>query len=642
MRKLELLAPARDAETARAAILCGADAVYIGGPHHGARASAANSIEDIKALVDFAHRYRVRVYVTLNTLVYDSEIAAVERTVRELYAAQVDALIVQDLGTLRMNIPPIALHASTQCDARTPAKARFLQDAGMSCIVLPREMTLDEIREVSAKVSVPLEAFVHGALCVCYSGDCRASLMNGGRSANRGECAQICRVPFDLTDGDGNVLIANRHLLSLRDLNRIGHLADLADAGISSFKIEGRLKSPDYVMNTVAAYSAALDALCVSRPDEYCRASCGVSDPGFHPDLDKTFNRSYTTYFTTTTRPAAHSLAQHRTPKWTGFPVGIVRATLPRRLTLSLSSGVTLGNGDGLGYFDAAGQFRGFRANKVEEVQQGLWSVNVLDADILPAKGTKIYRNTDAAFDATIRAARPSRTIGVEATLEAHPVPGAEDKVRISLSLSDVRGCSCSASIDTDRIEARSPQREARLKTLSRLGDTIYTLRYLEDNLGDIFIPASTLTTLRRRATDLLTHTAAATYPLQLRDLRKSDKDASALQSAGSDYPPRHLTFHENVANRLAEDFYRSHGVETIEYAAEVVPPSSAEPMRVMTTRYCLRRELGACLRTPDGCRLPFSLVLRPVNPRLRPMQVDFDCAECRMHLSILPASKQQ
>ena len=264
-RPLELLAPAKDAETAIVAIDCGADAVYMGGPHHGARAAAANPVADIKRVCDYAHRFRVKVYVTFNTLIFEDELDEAVAAIGELYAAGVDALIVQDMSLLRLPIPPIALHASTQCDARTPARARFLQDVGMSCIVLPREASLDEIRAYVDAVTVPLEAFVHGALCVSYSGDCRASLVNGGRSANRGECAQICRLPYDLVDGDGNTVVRNRYLLSLKDLNRSRRMGDMARAGVSSFKIEGRLKSADYVAVTVAALSRELDKVVAER-----------------------------------------------------------------------------------------------------------------------------------------------------------------------------------------------------------------------------------------------------------------------------------------------------------------------------------------------------------------------------------------
>ncbi|MDE6633611.1 MAG: U32 family peptidase, partial [Muribaculaceae bacterium] len=303
MRQLELLAPAGNPEIAKEAILHGADAVYIGASSHGARRNAANSIDDIKRVVDYAHIFRVKVYVTVNTIVYEKELRQVERLISDLYRAGVDAIIVQDMSILRMDIPPIQLHASTQCDIRTPEKALFLQNVGFSQLVLPRELTLDEIKKMSEVVSVPLESFIHGALCVSYSGRCHASFASCGRSANRGECAQICRLPFSLTDSKGNVIAKNKHLLSLRDLNTIDILPNLVESGISSFKIEGRLKEASYVKNTVTAYRAALDNIISDNPDRFRRSSFGMSEITFSPKLSKSFNRGFSHYFIESRRP---------------------------------------------------------------------------------------------------------------------------------------------------------------------------------------------------------------------------------------------------------------------------------------------------------------------------------------------------
>jgi putative protease len=609
MRKLQLLAPARDLQTAIAAINCGADAIYIGGPDHGARAAATNSIDDITALCEYAHRFGVKIYGTLNTLIYNDEIADVERLVRCLYSAGVDALIVQDLGLLRMNIPPIALHASTQCDTRTPEKAEFLERAGMSCIVLPREFTLHQIREVSSRVNVALEGFVHGALCVCYSGDCRASLLNGGRSANRGECAQICRLPYDLVDGDGNVIVADRHLLSLRDMNRLAHLADLADAGISAFKIEGRLKSTDYVMNTVAVYSQALNELCAAQPDKYCREAYGTAQPGFAANVNKSFNRGYTEYFLKQTQPAKGTLSQPLTPKWVGEEVGVVTRATPRAITAKLTQ--TLHNGDGIGFFDN-GKFTGFRLNRIDG--NTLYPASTVNI----AHGTKLYRNSDKAFDDAMRAARPVRRIAVDMTLRTTPFG-------LALAISDERGCSIESTIDCALDDARTPQAEARRRTLERLGNTIYALRNVTDEVGDKFVPASVLTALRTRAIEALDHAAAATRPIELR--RPEDSEAHV--------PYTHLTFHDNVANRAARKFYTDHGATKIEPAMEVNMPAAGVETRVMTTRFCLRREMGACLKSKDAGKLPATLILRPVNSAGRPMRLHFDCANCQMHLTV-------
>ncbi len=362
--KLELLAPARNADIAIAAIQAGADAIYIGPDSHGARRAAANSVADIARVVEAAHPFGVKVYATVNTIVYDDEIADVERLVRELYRVGVDALIVQDLGLLRADLPPIDLHASTQCDIRTPAKARWLHSLGFSRVVPARELSLDELRAIhEADPGVEIEAFVHGALCVSYSGDCRASAMAGGRSANRGECAQICRLPFNLTDADGNILVRDKHLLSLRDLNRSESIGAMADAGVSSFKIEGRLKEADYVVNAVAHYSRILDRIVAESGGRYERASAGRSRCSFTPDPSKAFNRGFTPYFLTGRAPRGGIAAIH-TPKAMGENVGTVTASTDRTITARLTA--NLANGDGLGYFDASGKFCGFRLNRVD------------------------------------------------------------------------------------------------------------------------------------------------------------------------------------------------------------------------------------------------------------------------------------
>ncbi|MDE7181041.1 MAG: U32 family peptidase, partial [Muribaculaceae bacterium] len=296
-RPVELLAPAADKEVAFQAILHGADAVYIGGPSHGARSKASNSVEDIAEVVEFAHRFRARVYVTLNTLVYDSEIAEVEKLVDKLYRVGVDALIVQDMALMRMKIPPIALHASTQCDTRTAEKARFLEDVGFSQIVLARELSLREIEDITEAVTVPVECFVHGALCVSYSGRCSASQVTMGRSANRGECAQLCRLPYTLRNGRGEVIERERHLLSLRDFNASHSVERMMLAGVSSFKIEGRMKDASYVKNITAFYRRLIDSIIARYPERFRRSSFGTSEISFTPQLDKSFNRGFTEYF---------------------------------------------------------------------------------------------------------------------------------------------------------------------------------------------------------------------------------------------------------------------------------------------------------------------------------------------------------
>ncbi len=594
---IELLAPARDREVAIEAIRHGADAVYMGASSHGARAAAANSVEDVAAVVDYAHRFRARVYVTVNTIIYEDELKSVERLIRDLYRVGVDALIVQDLGVLRLDIPPIALHASTQCDIRTPETARFLQDLGFSQLVLPRELSLDEIRAMREAVTVPLEAFVHGALCVSYSGDCYASQLHTGRSANRGACAQLCRLPYDLTDATGRTLVRGKHLLSLRDLNRLSDLEALIGAGVSSLKIEGRLKDAGYVKNVVAAYDRELRRLGVPR------TSVGESAVEFVPDVSRSFNRGFTSYFLHDKAP--RSIASIDTPKSIGTPVATVAGAKGRRITLKGLRG-ELANGDGLTFFSPGGAVGGFRVNKVESPSV------IVTADMPPKElvpGLILYRNYDKVFADRLAASTATRTIGLTMTLRR---AGAQ----LCLEASGV-----TATIDSpDPQRANTPQIEARRRVLGKLGATDYRLDSLDDRLGDEFVAASVLTELRRRLIGLLDVAAAATYPYDRR--RPELADAKA--------PSASLTYHANVANSLAERVYRDHGVTgRIERAPEVKTPAGGE-MCVMDTRYCLRRELGHCLRSESGAEWTEPLTLSAPGLTLHPR---FHCADCHMTL---------
>lgn len=599
---IELLAPARNAAVAIAAINHGADAVYIGATSHGARAAAGNSIEEIAGVCDYAHLFHARVYVTINTLVYESELRDVERLIHELYRVGVDALIVQDLGLLRLDLPPIALHASTQCDIRTPAKARFLQDLGFSQLVLPRELTLDEIREMRKAVSVPLEGFVHGALCVSYSGDCRASLLNGGRSANRGECAQICRLPFNLIDGDGKTIIANKHLLSLRDLNRLDSLDALIDAGISSLKIEGRLKDEAYVKNVVSAYDRKLRQLGVPR------TSLGHIERRFQPDPSRSFNRGFTNHFLSTPMPAAGSLASFDSPKSLGPEIATVASVRGKRIQLKNMKATPV-NGDGLAFVTPAGTV-GFRVNRFE-APDTLYTAEVV-SDLKP--GVRLHRSFDKSFaDSLIPAASAVRYIPLQLCLR---------RAGSRLILEQLNGAA--ASIDFPAAEtAKTPQADARRRVISKLGDTQYRLKELTDELGEEFVPASILTSLRRRFIETLNAEMRCRFKRQLR----------AKELAEAKWPDgRNLDFHANVANSLAEHVYRDHGVDgNIEPAWEIAPPAPGRN-NVMTTRYCLRRELGACLKTPAGKSLKEPLTLS--SPTLSsPLHLSFDCARCQMNI---------
>lgn len=605
---LELLAPARNADTAIAAVLAGADAVYIGASSHGARRAAANSVSDIARVADIAHKYNAKVYATVNTIIYDDELAGVERLVGELYRAGVDALIVQDMALLRMDIPPIELHASTQCDIRDAAKARFLADVGFSRLVLARELSLAEIAEIHEAVpGTPLEAFVHGALCVSYSGDCRASYSITGRSANRGECAQICRLPFDLVDAGGRVLVGGKHLLSLRDLNRSAVLGEMAAAGVSSFKIEGRLKDEAYVKNTVGAYSRFLDRLVGESGGRYVRQSCGESRLGFNPSLDKSFNRGFTPYFLSGKAPAK-GMASMSSPKAIGLKVGRVEKCGPKMITARLD--VPLSNGDGLGYFNKAGIFTGFRLNRVEGDRLFPASPQTI------APGTVLYRNRDKEFDDKISAAKTTRLVKADMALRV-----VSDE-RIVLEMTDERGCSASVAMTVPAMQrAVTPQEGPRRRILDKLGGTVYRSGRIIDLAGDYFIPASALASLRRDCVEALDRAARTTYSYSYR----LPEDMSARLPQGEI-----LSVHDNVANRLAREFYLSHGAVALATAIEVDGGGECADAPVMTTRYCLRRELGKCLKYPEGKEWKGPLCLVSGQTRLR---LDFDCRACRMNV---------
>ncbi|MCM1310408.1 MAG: U32 family peptidase [Bacteroides sp.] len=594
---IELLAPARNAQTAITALRCGADAIYIGAPSHGARAAATNSVADIAEVCEFAHLFNARVYVTLNTLVYDNELKDVERLICELYSIGVDALIVQDLGILRLDIPPIALHASTQCDIRTPKKALFLQELGFSQLVLPRELTLEEIRLMRSVVKVPLEVFIHGALCVSYSGACYASLLCGGRSANRGECAQICRLPYDLTDRDGNVLMRNKHLLSLRDLNRLPNLRELFNAGVSSLKIEGRLKDENYVKNVVSAYDSELRRLGVSRTSD------GTAERTFTPDVSRSFNRGFTSHFLYSPMPAKNSLANFNSPKSIGSEVASVSAIKEKKIILK-NIYEPISNGDGLNFNGG-----GFRVNRFE-------SPNILHVteNISGLKpGTILRRNFDKTFTDSLNTAKyATRDIPLSARLRKSGnkvILEAEDGTAAVMQLPEIEA-------------AKTPQGDNHRKIIAKLGDTIFRLAEFDNQIPDIFIPASALTELRRQlVSNLLAGRAARFYrPLRL------------PENAEAKCPIEPT----NVANRLAAQVYRDHGITApIIPAWEVKPPISGEHT-VMTTRYCLRRELGACLKTPQGKNLPAELILTSPNIPT-PLRLNFDCKNCQMQITLTP-----
>lgn len=596
---IELLAPAKNAETGIEAILHGADAVYIGAPRYGARAAAGCTIDDITRLCDFAHTYHARVYVALNTILYQEELADAQEIIWQLYRAGVDALIVQDMALLQLDLPPIALHASTQCDNRTPEKVQFLSEVGFSQVVLAREMSLEDIRKIAAKSDVPLEVFVHGALCVSYSGQCYMSAALTGRSANRGECAQCCRLPYTLVDGKGKIVVADKHLLSLKDLNQSNRLEELIDAGATSFKIEGRLKDVSYVKNITAYYRRQIDAIIARRSDELQRASAGTSTIAFEPNPNKSFNRGFTHYFLDGRTP--QEIIQPHTPKSLGEPVGVIQAVINTR-TLRYKGNVELHNGDGVCCIDRQGEFHGFRINRVEGNTLHLATPQRLTA------GTQIYRNSDLHFDSALQRPTAQRHIDIDITLSEQPQG-------FTLTLTDGT-TTVSRRCDSEKNPSRTPQADRQRQELGKLGNTAYRARNIVIDLShDYFIPPSQLSVWRREAVTLLQRARLLAHRP---DRRKRATTTPQWMSNSVDY-------HANIANKPAQEFYRQHGVEKILPAFELSQPADGELMR---TRHCLRHHLGACLKTPQGKNLAAPLTLKQGNTTL---SLHFDCARCEM-----------
>ena len=602
-RRLELLAPAKDYDVAIAAINCGADAIYMGAEGFGARSAASNSVADVARVVEYAHQFNVKVYVTLNTLIYDDELASVEAMIRQLYRVGVDALIIQDMGILRMDIPPIELHASTQCDVRTPEKAAFLEALGFSQIVLARELNRAEIAEIRRKTSVRLEAFVHGALCVSYSGRCQVSQALKGRSANRGECAQVCRLSFDLVDGAGNTIARNKHLLSLRDFNLSDQLPELIAAGVDSFKIEGRLKDANYVRNAVAYYRREIDKIIANNPEQYERTSCGDARLDFVPELEKGFNRRFTHYFFDSRNPGnGATMASTDTPKAMGEKTGKVVRVSGKNVVVA--SSVQFNNGDGVSYFDRNGQYTGFRINRVD----GNTLVLPRHLDVQP--GTVLYRTYNKKFDDMLAASKAVRKVDVDFSLRY-------GNGLLTLDAKDERGNDVSCSVPAQLSDAETGQEVRQRETLAKTGNTIYACRQVSV-IGGKFVPQSLLTQLRRQALAALDVAQKANYRYGYR--REENRDATC--------PAVKLTYADNVANAQARRLYAEHGVQEMEPAMEVAPGKSGKGVTVMHTRYCLRRELGICLKTDAGRKQAGKLFLRHGETTLA---LEFDCKNCEM-----------
>lgn len=619
MRKLELLAPAKDLKCGIAAIDCGADAVYIGAARFGARQAVGNSIDDINELCEYAHKFGCKVYVTVNTIIYDNELEDTQKLLNELGRIGVDAILVQDMGITKLQLPQnVALHASTQTDNRSAEKVEWLARHNFDRVVLARELSLEEIRNIHRRVpQTELEVFVHGALCVSYSGVCYASEYCFGRSANRGACAQFCRMKFDLTDKDGNEIINQAHLLSLKDMCRIDSLELLADAGVTSFKIEGRLKDINYVRNVTAAYNKQLNEIISRRGSEYERASSGVCDIRFTPNLNKTFNRGFTDYFL---NGRTSDLASFYTPKAMGEYVGKVKEI--RGNSFNVAGTTSFANGDGLCFINSNNELEGFRINRAEG--------NRLFPLRMPRglrKGIALYRNSDQLFEKELNGDNVQRKLGIRINIKASAeglhieAKTCDEKLHINLQK------------DISLEKAQKSQVDNIKRQISKFGNTIFTVEDVIVEPTDFpwFIPNSILAEIRRQATDELMG--------RLSEMSENQKDTKTKDQAQQLPDNGKVSFHSissyqhpymyNIANRLAHSFYEQEGMSDITPAFEIKKPSS--PL-VMQCRYCLRHELGQCKKSHKQS----GLLKEPLHLRLadgRTFRLEFDCKKCQMNI---------
>lgn len=597
-RKIELLAPAKNLETGIAAINHGADAVYIGAAQFGARQAAGNSVEDIARLVEYAHLFGVKVYVTLNTIIYDDEVASVEQLVAELYKVGVDALIVQDMGIAGMNIPPIPLHASTQMDNRTVEKAKFLAGVGFPRIVLARELSLSEIKEVHDAVpDTELEVFVHGALCVSYSGQCYASQHCFGRSANRGACAQFCRLPFDLIDAEGTVVMRDKHLLSLKDMNRSAHIEQMLDAGVTSFKIEGRLKDVSYVKNITAYYRAMLDEVFARRP-EYERASYGKCAPQFTPAPEKSFSRGFTDYMLNGSKD---EMTSFDTPKSKGEYMGRVKFVSRNFFTFT---GKDFNNGDGACFVSRDGRLKGFHINRVEG--------NRIFPQTMPQveSGDELYRNYDCDFERQLSRPDVARRMRVDLTL-------CENADGFVLKGIDESGLECSVSTVFEKQEARTSQRDNIVKQLGKWGNTPFEVGEVNVEFSsEWFVPSSLLSDMRRSLCEELIK----------RHNEEDSREDMRLADNAIPFVADELDYKGNVSNSHAKAFYMKHGVKSIMPAFENEPVDNAV---VMFCKHCIKYSLGWC--TKSGAKHAFKEPFYLVSGDGKRFRLSFDCKECMM-----------
>ena len=611
---LELLSPARDTAIAREAILHGADAVYIGGPGFGARHNAGNSLRDIAELVPFAHRYGAKVFITLNTILHDDELEPAQSLIHDLYQAGVDALIVQDMGVLELDIPPIELHASTQCDIRSVEKAKFLSDVGFSQIVLARELNLEQIRAIHNATDATIEFFIHGALCVAYSGQCNISHAQTGRSANRGDCSQACRLPYTLKDDQGRVVAYEKHLLSMKDNDQTANLAALIDAGVRSFKIEGRYKDMSYVKNITAHYRQMLDAIIEDRGD-LARASAGRTEHFFIPSTDKTFHRGSTDYFVNARKI---DIGAFDSPKFIGLPVGEVLKVAKDHLDVEVTE--PLANGDGLNVL-VKREVVGFRVNVAEKTGENRYRVfpnEMPDALRTLRPHHALNRNLDHNWQQALLKTSSERRIGVDIELG-----GWQEQLVLTLTSED--GVSVTHTLDGQFDEANNAQKalESLKDGLAKLGQTRYYAQAITVNLpGALFVPNSLLNQLRRETVEMLEEARLANYQ---RGSRKPVATPAPI------YPETHLSFLANVYNHKAREFYHRYGVQLIDAAFEAHEEKGDVP--VMLTKHCLRFAFNLCPKQAKGNIKSWRATPMQLVHGDEVLTLKFDCRPCEMHV---------
>lgn len=631
LRKIELLAPAKNLECGIAAIDHGADAVYIGAAQFGARQTAGNSTEDIAELTRYAHQFGAAVYVTVNTIVYEKELAALEHLLKQLVEMGVDAILVQDMAVLEIykklkaeyvargyRMP--ALHASTQTDNRSADKVKWLKENGFERVVLARELSLEEITDIhKAHPDVELEAFVHGALCVSYSGACYASQYFFNRSANRGECAQFCRMAFDLKDSDGETLIEDSYLLSLKDMCQLDRLGDLLEAGVCSLKIEGRLKDANYVKNVVATYSEALNAYIAKHTGKYCRSSYGRCTYTFTPALEKTFNRGFTHYFF---NGRQKDISSFNTPKAMGEYVGYVKEI--RRGSFNVAGTAMFANGDGLCFFNRQKKLEGFRVNRVENNRlYPLTMPNNLEP------GMALYRNNDIEFERAMQGKTATRKLQVRFVVDV--VDG-----KLTFTATDECGRSANVVLNEAPEKAQKSQHDNIVKQLEKLGNTVWTANEISINnsADEFFIPSSRLAAVRRELLEALEDTPVSNH---------TDKQAvgeTATNSVNANNTVYADTINiANVANTTAQNYYAAHGVKNAPTAFELnsdykagstTAPSAVPPL--MTCRYCLRYALGYCVKN-GGKRPTWHEPLHLEAKNGIRVRLAFNCAKCQMEV---------